>query len=147
MSGTRYNGMVHIRYQTSSATLVQFILGTLLTFVTGGVSIVSSCQTNGSDCVSNTFVSLVLVLFVIMGYGLLLAVGFLAQERRSSRLALLLIGLEGFAGLIFLFDAKQAPGMVDRLTNILSLLVAIWVSYVALQLYRAKGARIVRTAR
>lgn len=134
---------MRIHYQTSSATLAQFIVGTLLTFITGVVAIIQGCRT-GNECVSNAFVSLILVLFVVGGYILLLIVGYLAQERRSSKLALLLIGLEAIASIIFLFDAKQAPDLIDRLINILSLVIAIWVAWVALQLYRSKGARIVK---
>jgi len=133
-----------VRYETSIATLVQFILGTVLTFLNSVVSIVNGCVGGGADCVSNAFVSLLLVILVVTAYGVLLGLGYVAQDRRSSRLALLLIGCEAFAALIFLFDAKQAPGLVDKLTNALSFAVAIWVVFVAFNLYRAKGARIVR---
>src|SRR6185312_6035667 len=101
-----------LRYETSIATLVQFIIGTALTFLTGAASIVSGCRTSaGADCVGNTFVSLLLIIIVIVCYGFLLGVGYFAQEKRSSRLALLLIGSEAVAALIFLFDARQAPSL------------------------------------
>ena len=136
---------MRLRYETSTATLAQFIVGTLLTFISGGASIVSGCRVDaGADCVSNTFVSLILIILVVSGYSLLLALGYVAQERRSSRLALLLIGCEIAAGMIFLFDAKQAPDIVDRATNGLALLIAAWVCWIAFNLFRAKGARMVR---
>lgn len=137
---------MRIRYETSVATLVQFIIGTALTFLTGVAAIIGGCRSSGgADCVSNTFVSLLFVIMVVAVYGFLLGVGYVAQERRSSRLALLLMGTEAFAALIFLFDARQSPSLIDKITNTISLAIAIWVIFVAFNLYRAKGARIVRT--
>jgi len=134
-----------LRYETSIATLVQFVVGTALTFLTGLASIISGCRTStGADCVGNTFVSLLLIIMVVVGYGFLLGVGYFAQDKRSSKLALLLIGSEAVAALIFLFDARQAPGLIDKFTNGLSFLIALWVAYIAFNLYRARGARIVR---
>ena len=139
---------MHIRYETTLATLVQFVIGTSLTFVSGLASILGGCRNvGGVDCVSNTFVSLLLIILVIAGYGFLLALGYVAQDRRSSRLAVFLIVCELFAGLIFLFDAKQAPSLVERATNGLSFVIVLWVCWVAFNLYRARGARIVRRKR
>lgn len=136
---------MQIRYETSVATLVQFLVGTALTFLTGATSIIGGCRSGGgADCVSNAFVSLLFVILVVVVYGFLFGLGYVAQERRSSRLALLLIGAEAFAALIFLFDARQAPGLVDKATNAVSFLIAAWVIFVAFNLYRAKGARIVK---
>lgn len=136
---------MQIRYETSVATLLQFIVGTAFTFLTGAASIIGGCTgAAGADCVSDAFVSLLFVILVVAMYGFFLALGYVAQERRSSRLALLLITTEAFAALIFLFDARQSPGLIDKTTNAVSFLVAVWVIFVAFNLYRAKGARIVR---
>ena len=146
--GARYNiRMLRIRvgHETSKATLVQFIVGTVLALLSGGASILTGCVgASGADCVSNAFVSLLLVLFTVAGYGLLLAIGFWAQERRSPRLCLLLLAVEAGAAIIFLFDAKQAPDSIDRISNLASFLLAVWVGLVAVNLYRSRGARIVR---
>lgn len=137
---------MRIRYETGVATFVQFIIGAGLSFINGVASIASGCRgANGADCVSNAFVSLILIILVIAAYGFLLGLGYVAQDRRSSRLALFLMGCEAFAILIFLFDAKHAPGLVDKITNALSALVALWVIYVSWRLYRARGGRIVHT--
>lgn len=138
--------MVRITHETTSATVVQFILGSVVAFIATANSIITSCYGNsGTDCVSNTFVSLLLLLFIVIAYGVLIGIGYLAQAKRHSWLALLLIGLEGCAGVFFLFDAKQSLDLIDRVMNALALLLAIWVAYVAFQLYRARGARIVRS--
>lgn len=136
---------MRIRYETANATFVQFIVGVGLSFISGIVSIVSGCRdSSGTDCVSNTFVSLILIILTVAAFGFLFGLGFVAQERRSRRLALLLIGFEVFAMLIFLFDARQAPATIDKLTNGASFGVAAWVTYVAWRLSRARGGRIVR---
>jgi len=136
---------MRIYHHTSPATLVQLIVGSALTFITGFSSIISGCYGNGStDCVSNTFVSLLLVLLVISGYGLLAGVGYIAQARRSGRLALVLIGMEACAGVIFLFDAKQSLDLVDRAANLAAFALAVWVAYVAFNLFRSRGTRVVR---
>lgn len=141
----RYNRYMRIRYETSVATLVQFIIGAILTFLSNAIAIISSCRDNGgADCISNTFVSLLFIILIVAVYAFLLGLGYVAQEKRSSRLALLLIGCQAFAALVFLFDARQAPGLIDKITNALSFAVAVWVGYVAFNLYRAKGARIVK---
>lgn len=137
---------MRLRYETGIATLVQFIVGAVLSFVNGGASIIGSCvRSTTADCVSNALVSLILIIMTALAFGALWGLGYLAQERRSARLALLLIGCEGFAALVFIFDAKQSPAIVDRLTNVLSFFVALWVMVVAWRLGRAKGGRIVHT--
>jgi hypothetical protein len=137
---------MRIRYETTTATFIQFIIGAGLSFVSGVASIISGChQTAGADCVSNAFVSLLLIIFTIFAYGFLLGLGFVAQDRRSSRLAFMLIGVEAFAMLVFLFDAKQSPAAIDKITNGGSFLIAAWVAWVAWHLARARGGRIVRT--
>ena len=139
---------MRIRYETGTATFVQFIIGAGLSFISGVASIIGGCRgAGGADCVSNAFVSLILIILTVTAFGFLLGLGYVAQERRSSRLAALLIGCEAFAMLIFLFDARQSPAVVDKLTNAISFIVAAWVAFVAVQLYRARGGRIVRRHR
>ena len=136
---------MRIRYETGVATFIQFIIGTALSFMSGGASIVSGCRGNsGADCATNAFVSLILIIMTVVAYTFVLGLGYVAQERRSSRLALALIGFELLAALIFLFDALHSPDILGKLINFVSLAVAAWVTYIAWNLYRAKGARIVR---
>ncbi len=139
---------MRIRYETTNATFAQFIVGVGLSFISGVASIIGGChQTAGADCVSNAFVSLILIILTVAAYGFLLGLGFVAQERRSRRLALALIGCEAFAMLIFLFDARQSPALVDKATNALSFIIAAWVAYVAWNLSRAHGGRLVKRRR
>jgi hypothetical protein len=139
---------MRVRYETGIATFVQFVIGIGLSFVGSVASIIGGCRGHsGVDCASNTLVSLVLVILTVGAFGALLALGYAAQERRSSRLALILIGAEALAALIYLFDAKHSPGIIDRLTNVAGFAVAAWVIIVAVRLARSKGRRIVSAGR
>jgi len=137
---------MRLRYETGAATLAQFIITSALSFVNGGASIISGCRSSTTaDCVSNALVSLILIILIVIALGFLLLLGYIAQERRSTNLARLLMGFEASAALIFLFDAKQSPGVIDRLTNLIYFALAVWVILLAWRLSRAKGGRITQT--
>lgn len=135
---------MHTRIKTGVATLVQFVFGTVLAFIAGVVSIIGGCRNGGVDCATNTFVSLILIIMTIAAYGVLLGIGYVAQDKRSPRLALALIALEFVGAVVFLFDARHATNFFDLATNLTSLLIAAWVIFVAFRQFRAKGARLVR---
>jgi|ERR1017187_25743 ABC-type dipeptide/oligopeptide/nickel transport system permease subunit len=136
---------MRLRYETGVATLVQFIVTILLTFITTVISIIGSC-TGGvnAQCVSNTLVSLILIFLIIFALGFLLVLGYAAQERRSSRLAKLLIVAEFFAAFAYIYDARQTPSGLERFTNLISCILAVWVIVLAWRLARAKGGRVVK---
>lgn len=139
---------MRIRYETGLATMAQLIIGTAMSFVGGVASIISDCRTQGgADCVSNAFVSLVLVILTVCVYMFLLGLGYTAQERRSRRLAKLLILAEAVVALFYLFDTKQAPALIDRVTNFIACATAVWVAIVATRLARAGGRRVVNRRR
>ena len=135
---------MRLRYETGVAALIQFVVTIALSFLNGAASIIGGCLHGfTADCVTNGLSSLILIILIAVALGFLLALGYTAQERRSSNLARLLMGFEGFAALIFLFDAKQSPGIFDRITNFVYLLLAVWVIILAWRLSRAHGGRIV----
>jgi len=86
----------------------------------------------------------VLIFLIVFALGFLLVLGYAAQERRSSRLAKLLIAAECFAAFAYLYDVKQTPSGLERITNLISCLLAIWVIILAWRLARAKGGRVVK---
>lgn len=137
---------MRVRYETGAATLIQFAAGTILTIVSGGASVVSGClHQPGVDCATNTFVTLLLVIFIAGALGVLTIIGYTAQERRSTRLAYILMAIEMGTALIYLFDAAQSTGLTDRVTNFLSFVLAAWIILVAWRLAQAKGGRIVKS--
>ncbi len=136
---------MRLRYETGIGTLVQFIVTTALSFLNTIISIVNGCTSGvNADCISNTLVSLILIILIIFALGFLLVLGYAAQERRSSRLARVLIVLEVFAAFIYLYDTQHATSILERITNLVSCLLAIWVIILAWRLSRAKGGRIVK---
>ena len=139
---------MHLRYETGIATLVQFIVATLLSFLNGGASIISTCHSSSAgECASNALVSLILIILTVIWLGILLALGYTAQERRSGNIAKVLIAAESLSALVYLFDAKQSPATSDRITNAVAFILAVWVILLAWRLSRAKGGRIVKAAR
>lgn len=136
---------MRIRHETGIATFIQFVIGVFLSFISGGISIIADCRgTSSGECISNAFVSLILIILVVLWLGFLLVLGYATQDRRSSRLALVLMGAESLTALIYLFDAKHSPDIFSGLMNLVSLLIAAWVIFVAWHILRAKGGRIVR---
>jgi ABC-type dipeptide/oligopeptide/nickel transport system permease subunit len=136
---------MRLRYETGIGTMVQFIVTSSLSFLNTIISIVAGCTSgvNGA-CISNTLVSLVLIILIIFALGFLLVLGYAAQERRSSRLAKFLIASEIIAAFIFLYDTQHATNILERLTNLISCLLSIWVIILAWRLSRAKGGRVVK---
>lgn len=137
-----------IRLQTGVTTFTQLVVGAGVSLLGGVVGIVGSCQNGAVDCVTNAFVSLILVLAVILVYGALFVLGYFAQERRGPRLAYLLIACEVLAALILLFDAKHATSTFDRIANLILVCAALAVILSAWrQLQRTKRRRARHTAR
>ena len=137
--------LMRVRYETGVATLVQFAIGTILAILSGGASAIGGCiHQSGVDCATNTFVTLLLIILTAAILAALAIFGYTVQARRSPKLAYILIAVEVGAAVIYLFDAKQSPALIDRATNFLSFLVAAGVIWIAWQLARAKGGRIVK---
>lgn len=142
-----YNTLrMKLTYETATATLIQFIVLGLLNIANGLDSIVTTCHHSGGDCVSNVFSSLIFYILTVGWFGMVLVLGYIAQERRSRRLAQLLIATEGLISLIALFDIKlnlkYHSGILSLVTSLIDLALAIWVITLAYRLMRAGGKRI-----
>jgi hypothetical protein len=137
---------MRLRYETGIATLIQFAVVTILAFINQFASIVSTCLKHDGDCVSNSLVSLILVILVAIWLGFISALGYAAQDKRSKRLAQFLIGAEGMNALISLFNAKHFPNALGLITSLIDLTLAVWVIVLAWRLMRANGGRIVASS-
>jgi len=135
-----------LTYETATATLIQFIVLGLLNIANGLDSIVTTCHHAGGDCLGNVFSSLIFYILTVIWFGMVLFVGYIAQERRSKRLAQLLIAAEGLISLVALFNIKlnlkYHSGFLSLGTSLLDLALAIWVITLAYRLMRAGGKRI-----
>lgn len=139
--------MLKLRYETGTATLIQFAVVMLLSFLNAIVSIISTCHGSSGDCVSNSLVSLFLILLQAIWMGFICVIGYAAQDKRSSRIAQFLIAFEGLNAIVALFDAKHFPNVLGFITSLIDLCLAAWVIYLAWHLMRARGGRITAPAR
>lgn len=136
-----------LRYETAIATLIQFVTITLLNVGTGAVSIVSTCHDSSGDCVSNLIVSLIFFLLVAVWFAAVWVLGYAAQERRSKRLAQILILVEVAIAIIALFNAKHHTDMLSLTTSLVDVALSAWVIILAFRLMRAGGGRVVSRQR
>jgi len=141
-----YNNVVTIRYQTGIAALIQFITMTVLNFVNGTVSSVQECTTANNDCLGGIILNLLFFLLITFWFAFLSVMGYAAQDRRSKRVAQILMGAEILVALVALFDAKHAPDLLGLLTSLVDAALAIWVAFLAFRLVRANGGRVVTTS-
>lgn len=136
-----------LKYETGIATLIQFITISLLNVINGVGSIVTDCSRNGADCVWNTFATFVYILLIVSWFGGLWVLGYATQDRRSRRLAQLLILGETAVVVISLFNAKHGHGTFNRIISLTDLALALYVAALAFRLMRAKGGRVVSSTR
>jgi hypothetical protein len=138
---------VKLRYETGTATLVQFLIIMLLGFIGGIVGVVQQCH--GSDiasCVQGSVVTLAYVLILAGWFGFIAMLGYAAQDQRSHRLAKVLMATELLVLLIALFNAKHYPNILGLITSLTDAALAAWVILLAFRLNQAKGGRITATA-
>jgi drug/metabolite transporter (DMT)-like permease len=136
-----------LKYQTSVATLIQFITLSFLGFANGVNSVVTTCRSETGDCMSNLLVSIIFFILTAVWFGLVWLLGWAAQNRRSKRLAQLLIIAEVFIAMIAYFNAKNHPDKLSLITSVVDLLLAIWIIILAFRLMRAGPGRVVTKAR
>jgi hypothetical protein len=132
-----------LKYETAIATLIQFITLSLLGLANGIDSIVTTCHSSRQDCVSNTLVSLIFFILTAAWFAAVWVIGYMAQERRSRKLAQLLIATELVIGLIALFNAKHHSDILSLFTSVVDFGLAAWIIVLAIRLIRAKGGRVV----
>lgn len=135
-------------YQTAVATFIQFIAMVTLGFINNITSIISTCHHNSLDCTSNMISSLVFFMLTALWFGFILAVGYFAQKNRDSRLAGLLIGCE-LAVIVTagLFNFPRETSFLTKGTSLIDVLLGLSVIYLAIQIFFARGKRIVKGAR
>lgn len=136
-----------LTYQTAIATLIQFIVLSFLGIANGVNSVVATCRHDGGDCISNLIVSIIFFILTAGWFGAVWILGAMAQERRSKRLALMLIGAEALIALIAFFNARHHTDALSLATSLIDLSLALWVITLAYRLMRAEGRRVVVRSR
>ncbi len=136
-----------LHYRTAVATFVQFVSMSLLGIANAADSSISTCASRGSDCVSNLMVSIIFYILTALWFGFIWSLGYAAQDRRSARLAYLLIGIELMVIMVASFNAKHHTNLINLFTSVVDIGLALWVILLAWRLSRAKGGRIVASER
>lgn len=135
---------MHLVYRTGIAALVQFIVMSILSFANNLTSVITTCHDDKGACVSNLLVSLILFLLLATWFGAIWVLATSAQQRRSKRIAQLLILVEvmviGFA----LVNLKLHSGKLSIFTSATDIVLSCWVIVLAYRLTTANGGRIVR---
>ncbi|HVI60769.1 MAG TPA: hypothetical protein VM535_01290, partial [Candidatus Saccharimonadales bacterium] len=102
---------------------------------------------HGTDCISNLIVSLIFFILTTAWFGFIWILGYSAQERRSRRLAQVLIAAESLIALIAFFNARHHTDWLSLSTSVIDLVLAVWVIALAFRLMRAGGGRVVARQR
>lgn len=134
---------MRFRYETGAITLIQFIVMSLLNIANGLNSIVTTCHNTGRDCISNLIVSLIFFIIITAWFAFIWILGYTAQERRSKRLAQVLIVAEIGIAMVAYFNARHHTDWLSLATSVIDLILAVWVIFLAFRLMRAKGGRVV----
>lgn len=130
-----------IKYETNIATFVQFVVMSLLAIANGLKSIIVDCVKNPSDCVGDIFTNFILFMLTVFFFANVWILGYLAHDRRSPRLAALLIALEGGVITVALFNARHFTDYLGLATSIIDSALAIWVIISCALLIKNKGKR------
>jgi len=136
-----------LTYQTGIATFIQFVSLSLLNIANGANSVVATCRHDSTNCISNLIVSLIFFMLTVAWFAAVWLLGYTAQDRRSKRLAQLLIAAEGFIALIALFNAKHHTDLIGLGTSLIDLALALWIIVLAFRLMRAGSNRVVARQR
>lgn len=136
-----------LKYETGIATLIQFITLSILNVFNGIDSIVTTCHQHDGDCISNTLLSMAFFVLAAGFFGCVWILGYFAQERRSKRLAQLLIGAELMISAIAFFNVRHHNNVINLFTSLVDLALAAWVILLAFRLMRSGGGRVVSKQR
>lgn len=138
-----------LTYETGTATLIQFITLGMLNILTGLDSIVQTCRHDSPNCLENVFTSFVFYVLIVAWFGAVCVMGYAAQQKRSRRLAQVLILAELLIAFVAFFNIrlnlKYHNGLLSLATSIADLVLAIWIITLAYRLMKAGSGRVVVT--
>lgn len=134
-------------YQTGTATFIQLAVVMFLIVLNNVVSFLQSCFGSSSNCVAAAFVSMVIIVFALVWFGFLSALGYAAQDKRSKRLATALIVGQLMTALGALAILRLPGGWLAAVSAVIVAAIAGWIVVLAFRLRQAKGGRIVQKQR
>jgi hypothetical protein len=147
-----YNKHMRLTYETGTGTLIQFIVLGVLNIATALQSIITTCAHSGTSCVGNLLSSVIYYVLIVCWFGIILTLGFTAQQGRNKRLAQLLICAELAVFVVAGYNIKLDHlgfhnGVLSLLTSCVDVVLSIWVMTLAYRLIKASGGRVVKRQR
>lgn len=143
---------MRLTYETGTATLIQFIVLGLLNIGTALQSIITTCTHSGTSCVGNLLSSVIFYFLIVIWFGIILIIGFAAQQGRSKRLAQLLICTELAVFVVAAYNIKLDHlgfhnGILSLVTSFIDVILSLWVISLAFRLMKSSGKRVVKRQR
>jgi len=143
---------MRLSYETGKAAMIQFIVLGILNIATALQSIIATCGHSGGDCVGNLLSSVIYYVLIVGWFGVILLLGFAAQEGRNKRLALSLICAELAVLAVASYNIKLDHfgfhnGILSLITSCIDVILSVWVISIAYRLIKASGGRVVKRQR
>ncbi|CAN5192406.1 hypothetical protein BH09PAT3_BH09PAT3_1480 [soil metagenome] len=136
-----------LTYQTGIAALIHLAVITLFNVINGVHSSVAQCTNGSSDCVGNIITSMLYFMVLTFWFSFLWILAAAAQDRRSRKLAFVLIGAEGMVILVSLFNAQHHNNLLGLSTSLVDAILATWVALLAVRIFIAGGGRVTGSSR
>jgi uncharacterized RDD family membrane protein YckC len=137
-----------LTYETGIATLIQFIVLSILNIIDAVYSIIDTCTHTGGNCVPNMLTSIVFYILVVAWFGFIVGLGYNAQAKRSKRLCKLLIAAEFIVFIVAGYNIKLGityhNGPLTLFTSLIDLIMSVWIISLARRLMKAGNTRVVR---
>lgn len=131
-----------LTYQTGVAALIQLAVMTLFNILNGFHSGIQQCTNGSTDCIGNIITSMLYFMLITLWFAALWILAAAVQDRRSRKLAFLLISGEGMVFLVALFNAQHHNNLLGLITSVADAALAAWVGWLALKIFIYGGARV-----
>ncbi len=139
--------LMKLTYETGIATQAQFIVISLLNIATQITATVTTCHSKKDSCLTSVFSSTGYFMVIVLWFGFIWMLGYMAQQRRSRKLSLCLIGAEFLVLVVSISNARHHTDILGLATSVIDALLAIWVISLAVRLMLAGNRRIVASER
>lgn len=137
---------MNLHYQTGTATFIQLAIVMFLIVMNNIITFIATCTSETSECAITAMFSLIFIIMAGVWFLAVSAVGYAAQDKRSSKLSYALIAAE-LLTLAAAYGFSQYPSnWFGSLSAVVIMLSCAWIILLAWRLSRAKGGRIVTGA-
>lgn len=136
-----------LTYQTGIAALIHLAVITLFNILNGINASVQQCRSASNDCVGDIITSMLYFMLITMWFTSLWILAAATQERRSRKLAALLIACEGMVFIVALFNARHHNDALGLITSLVDAAFATWIALLAFRIFIAGGARVTASRR